>query len=234
MNELAQLKKVIRERADAEYVQRMANFFKTGQGQYAENERFLGVRMPALRQLIKPFQTLGYSSIDELLNSIWHEEKMAAALILLLKYQKGTAKESKAAYQYYASNRTRVNNWDLVDSTAAPIVGHYHYSLNQALPRKWITEKNLWARRIAIVASHYYTKQDNYQETFYFVKHVLDDDEDLIHKAAGWMLREVGKRDMTALQIFLNEHYQMMPRTMLRYAIEHIKGKQRDFYMAKP
>lgn len=233
LHRLTQLKNALREHVEPNYAERAASFFKTGKGDYAEGERFLGIRKPVLRQLVKPYQNLDYASVDKLLGSTWHEEKVAAMLLLLLKYRHGSLAEQKKVYQYYAKNRIRVNNWDLVDDSAAAIVGHYHFSNQFALPRSWITETNLWSRRIVIVASHYHIKQDQYQETIYFAEQVMQDQEDLIHKATGWMLRELGKRSMPTLQKFLDKYYQSMPRTMLRYAIEHIQGAQREFYMRR-
>ena len=231
MTMIKNLQQELRQNIDVEFAKTVPIFFKTGKGQYAEGEQFLGVRMPALRRIIKTYVSLDNTSINSLLDSPWHEEKMSALLLLLEKYQTGNQTEQKQIYQFYAANRTRICNWDFVDNTAAPIVGAYHYHRQTKIPKSWINEDSLWARRIAIVATHYFIKKDCYVQTLDFAQRLFGDSEDLIHKATGWMLREVGKRDRDILTDFVRSHASQMPRTTLRYAIEHYSKNERKEFM---
>ena len=228
---LSTVKRALRGCIDPEYTIRAATFFKTGPGEYAEGEKFLGVRKPAIRQLAKQYIDLDYAHIEKLLHSHWHEEKNMAVFILLGKYLQQDTKLRQEAYAFYAKNRTHINNWDLVDDTAAKIIGHYHFHGHQAYPMAWIKEPSLWSRRIAIVGTHYYIKQQTFDKTTTLVTEVLDDREDLIHKAAGWMLREIGKQNREVLVNYLKQYATVMPRTMLRYAIEHFSDTQRKIFM---
>jgi 3-methyladenine DNA glycosylase AlkD len=206
-------------------------YFKTGPGQYGEGDLFLGLSAPELRSLAKEYQ---YTSVDdalELLRSRFHEARALALLILIYNYRKGDAAIRKQVYEAYLDNTEFINNWDLVDVSAAQIVGDYLLDKNRRPLYKLAKSRSLWERRISIIATARFIKAEDFADTFELAKGLLADKEDLIHKAVGWMLREVGKRDLASLETFLKEHYRDMPRTMLRYAIERLPGPRRQMYL---
>jgi len=235
MNE--QLKKDLRAAADPVKAAFFPRFFKAGPGQYAEGDKFLGVTVPAQRQIAKKYYDTTLSELDILLKSEWHEERLTALFILVSKYQKGSAQEQKEIYKFYLSHTKNINNWDLVDSSSAYIVGPYL----DGRPEKMevLTElahsKMLWEKRIAMLATFYYiNKCKRADEALVIADILLNDPHDLIQKAVGWMLREIGKRvDRQVLVDYLNKHHKTMPRTTLRYAIEHFDAKTRQRYLAK-
>ena len=202
-------------------------FFKTGKGQYGEGDRFIGVTMPDIRLIAKRHQDLSRREIRRLLLSKTHEERMAAVVILTLQYASAPAK----TYQFYLANAKRANNWDLVDCSASQIVGEHLMTRPRAILRRLARSRNLWERRIAIVSTQRFIRAGELRDTFYIAAMLMDDPHDLIHKATGWMLREAGKRDLTALRRFLNRHARRMPRTMLRYAIERMSPREREHYL---
>jgi 3-methyladenine DNA glycosylase AlkD len=208
-----------------------ARFFKTGPGQYGEGDTFIGVRVPALRKLARECRALPLAEIEALLHSPIHEERLLALLVLVLGVGKCNDAHRKVVYDFYLGNTQHVNNWDLVDSSAPAIVGGYLLDK----PRKPLVvlakSASLWERRIAIVATQHFIRLDQFHDTLTISRLLLSDKEDLIHKAAGWMLREVGDRNEAALETFLTEHGPDMPRTMLRYAIEHFPPEQRRAYL---
>jgi 3-methyladenine DNA glycosylase AlkD len=208
-----------------------ARFFKTGPGQYGEGDIFIGVRVPALRKLARELRDLPLTEIEALLHSPVHEERLLALLVLVLGVGKGDDDHRKVVYGFYLDNTQHVNNWDLVDSSAPAIVGGYL----RDKPRKPLIglakSVSLWERRIAIVATQHFIRLDQFDDTLTISRLLLADKEDLIHKATGWMLREVGDGDEAALERFLEEHGTAMPRTMLRYAIEHFPPEQRQGFL---
>lgn len=215
-------------------------FFKTGKGEYGEGDKFLGIRVPQQRALIKHhYLKLSLHDIAKLLSSKWHEERFAALLILVAKYQQASKKPSKTAepqkiYDFYLENTHGINNWDLVDTSAPHIVGHYlfNFAVSQRTILHTLADSpNLWERRIAVVATQYFIRNNLHKPTLDLAEKLLSDKEDLMHKAVGWMLREVGARDVKALENFLRQHYSSMPRTMLRYAIEHFEENKRQKYL---
>jgi len=210
-------------------------FFKTGPGQYGEGDIFIGVTVPEGRKIATQFKELPLKEIETLLHSAIHEERLAALHILVGQYEKGDTVARKKIYTFYIKHKARVNNWDLVDTSAATIVGGYLYENGEweQVLKKLAVSKSLWDRRIAIVALHYFIKKDDHVPTLTIATMLLGDKEDLMHKAVGWMLREVGKRDKNTLLGFLKMHARTMPRTALRYAIEHFSPDERKFYMAK-
>lgn len=217
--------------ASPEVAASSARFFKTGPGQYGEGDTFIGVRVPALRKLARECRALPLTEIEALLHSPVHEERLLALLILVLGVGKCDDAHRKAVYDFYLGNTQHVNNWDLVDTSAPAIVGGYL----RDMPRKPLVElaksASLWERRIAIVATQHFIRLDQFDDTLAISRLLLSDKEDLIHKATGWMLREVGDRDEAALAAFLVEHGAVMPRTMLRYAIEHFPPEIRRGYL---
>ena len=208
-----------------------ARFFKTGPGQYGEGDVFIGVRVPVLRKLAKEFRGLPLPEIDVLLCSAIHEERLLAILILSQSLTRCDDEHRKLVYDFYMSRTEHVNNWDLVDTSAPAIVGGYLADKSHKPLMKLATSKSLWERRIAIVATQHFIRRGQFDDTLSISRVLLSDHEDLIHKAAGWMLREVGERDSSPLVHFLDKHANMMPRTMLRYAIEHFPADERKAYL---
>ncbi len=230
---LAQLKKELRNLADYEYAEVLQRFFKTGKGEYGEGDVFLGIKVPVQRKIAGEFKDLNIQKIQRLLNSKIHEERSVALFILISQYARGEAKIKKQVYNFYLNNTKNINNWDLVDSSAPNIVGDYLLGKPRNILYKLAGSKNLWERRIAVVASYAFIKNNDFKDTIKIAEILLKDEHDLIHKAVGWMLREVGKKDEKALEKFLDKHYKIMPRTMLRYAIERLSDKKRKFYLRK-
>jgi 3-methyladenine DNA glycosylase AlkD len=215
--------------ADAKFLQ---GFFKTGPGQYGEGDRFLGLRVPALRTLARNYAELRRKDVLEMLESPWHEERLLALVIMVDAYESGDAAERKLVHRDYLANTRYINNWDLVDASAGGIVGAHLDAGNIVLLVRLARSKNMWERRIAIVSTFYFIKRYEFAPTLRIAELLLHDPHDLIHKAVGWMLREVGKRDRKALDGFLRKHYDGMPRTMLRYAIERHPEDIRKKYLA--
>jgi 3-methyladenine DNA glycosylase AlkD len=222
-------KKRLRDFATEERAAVNRRYFKTGSGQYGEGDNFLGVSVPNLRTVTREFRALPVDGVLELLHSDWHEERLLSTLILVEQYKKNPDE----IYALYIANAKFINNWDLVDSSAPYIVGAHLYERSRAPLRKLAKSKNLWERRIAILATQYFIRKDDFDETLTIAELLLRDDEDLIHKAVGWMLREVGNRDRIVLEQFLDEHASEMPRTMLRYAIEKFSPEERKRYLAR-
>ncbi|MFH1996922.1 MAG: DNA alkylation repair protein [Candidatus Omnitrophota bacterium] len=209
----------------------LQSFFKTGKGQYAEGDLFIGVTVPVIRGLAKRFAELALRDAVLLLRSAIHEERLLALLILIRQYDRGTARVQKRIYRAYLANIDKINNWDLVDVTAERVVGRYLFDKDKKPLYMLAYSRNLWERRIAILSTFHYIKQGLFGETLAIAGILLRDKEDLIHKAVGWMLREVGKRDRAAEERFLKGRYKTMPRTMLRYAIEKFPETRRRAYL---
>lgn len=210
-----------------------ALFFKTGPGEYGEGDQFLGVKVPLVRSVAKEFRGLELKEVGVLLRSVMHEERLLALLILDGQMKKGDEARQKEIYEFYARNLKWVNNWDLVDSSAPGIVGVYLREKSRKPLTAWAKSESLWERRVAIVATLQFIRNDDFMETVKISKMLLKDGHDLIHKATGWMLREVGKRDESVLVEFLEEHAGVMPRTMLRYAIERFPEGVRKGYLGR-
>jgi 3-methyladenine DNA glycosylase AlkD len=209
-------------------------FFKTGIGEYGEGDVFLGLTVPQSRKIAIKYRDLKFTDIKKLLQSTIHEERLIAILILVHNFNKGSETDRKNIYNYYLKHTKYINNWDLVDLSADKIVGQYLLDKSKDILFRLARSKNLWERRISIVATYQFIKDGRYQETLKISKMLLRDEHDLIHKAVGWMLREVGKNcSEDLLEEFLNKHYKQMPRTMLRYAIERFPEKLRKVYLNK-
>ena len=209
-----------------------ARFAKTGPGEYAEGDRFLGRNAATMRGLAKEFRALPLAQIEATLHSAWHEERAVALLILVLQYPKSDVDTKKILYDFYLANTRHINGWDLVDCSAPHIVGAHLFERSRKPLAKLAKSKSLWERRIAMVATQHFIRKHDFADTFRIATLLLKDREDLIHKAVGWMLREVGDRDPAELEAFLQYHYHAMPRTMLRYAIEKFEEKKRKAYLA--
>jgi 3-methyladenine DNA glycosylase AlkD len=206
-------------------------YFKTGPGEYGEDDVFIGVRVPDLRKLAKEYQSITIKEIKQLLKSAIHEERQLALLMLVNKYSKGNETVKKGIYELYLQYTQFINNWDLVDVSAHHIIGAFLLDKSKEPLFSLAKSRNLWERRIAIVSTFHFIKHNKYTATLKIAKILLADKEDLIHKAVGWMLREVGKRHRLNLEMFLKKHYKKMPRTMLRYAIEKFPESKRQRYL---
>ena len=210
----------------------LQRFFKTGPGEYGEGDLFLGIRVPVLRDLCRSLEDTPLEEVVRLLASAFHEERLLALLMLVHRF--GLAKEEpeqERIYTLYLDNTRCINNWDLVDLSAPQIVGSFLSARDRTPLYRLICSASLWERRIAIVATSCFIRKGEFQDTLALGEMVLEDPEELIHKATGWMLREVGKQSQVALENFLLLHYRSMPRVMLRYAIERFPQEQRQRYL---
>jgi 3-methyladenine DNA glycosylase AlkD len=217
--------------SNPEHAAQLQKYFKTGKGEYAEGDLFLGLRVPEVRQIAKKYGKITISEASEFLKSPFHEERLFSLLVLADLFQKADEEAKKNIYELYLKNTRTINNWDLVDSTASRIVGAYLFTRDRKPIYVLARSKNLWERRIAMMATFYFIAHDEFADTLKIAEMLLADQEDLIHKAAGWMLREVGKRDFEVEENFLKEHYKHMPRTMLRYAIEKFPEEKRISFL---
>jgi 3-methyladenine DNA glycosylase AlkD len=229
---LAEVRRQLRRAAQPSDVPILQSFFKTGRGQYGEGDRFLGVRVPALRKLVRFADDLTLRQVLQLLHSRYHEERLLALLILVRRFERGHQEDQRALFNLYLSETRYINNWDLVDLSAPNIVGTWLLSHpRRACLNRLSASEVLWERRIAILATFTFIRHHQFDDTLRLCTRLLTDPHDLMHKACGWMLREVGKRDLAALRTFLNEHTPVMPRTMLRYAIEKLSEPERRGYL---
>ena len=210
--------------ADAKVAQ---GFFKTAPGEYGAGDQFIGIRVPVLRTLAKEFRALPLSEVPALLHSPIHEERLLALLILVDGYARADAAGRAKIYALYLDHLDCVNNWDLVDSSAPYIVGPHLAERSRAILFRLARAKNLWHRRVAMLATFYFIRQNDFADALRLAELLRDDEHDLMHKAVGWMLREIGKRDVAVLQKFLQQHAARMPRTMLRYASEKFPERER-------
>lgn len=234
MNDSQRLLQNIRRQANKKRALGSARFFKTGVGQYGAGDIFIGLTVPQCRQLAQQFSSLSLPHIKKLLASKVHEERLIALLILVDQFTTGTPSQRRNLFNFYLKHARYVNNWDLVDLSADKIVGEYLQGKSLLLLDKLARSNNLWEKRIAIVSTFAFIKRGIYQPTFRLALLLLNDSHDLIHKAVGWMLREVGKRaSLTELKKFLRQHASRMPRTMLRYAIEHLPEQERKNFLKR-
>ena len=217
--------------ADQHIAEHSSRFFKTGPGQYGEGDKFLGIRVPVLRKIARSHRQLDISKAETLLHSEFHEIRLTALLILVEKYKGGDDSLRQEIYELYLSNSEYINNWDLVDVSAPAIVGHFLADRDRDALYDLAVSSNLWERRIAILATFHFIRTNSFADTIRLAEILLNDEHDLLHKAVGWMLREVGKRDPDLLIDFLDRHYQKMARTMLRYAIERLPEEVRQAYL---
>jgi len=205
-----------------------ARYFQAGEGGYGAGDLFLGVRVPELRRLARQWRGMDLAEVGRLLGSNYHEARLLALLILVERYRRAAPAEREAVVELYLQNRDQINNWDLVDTSAPHILGAYLFSkTDRSLLDRLAAAPSLWERRIAVLATFYFIRQGEFGETLRLAARLIDDPEDLIHKAVGWMLREVGKRDQKVLFDFLKINAARMPRTMLRYATEKLGPEQK-------
>ncbi len=244
-----QLHQILKAQADPARAEHSARYFKTGRGEYAEGDLFLGITVPELRTLtgqyvkhwsseyklsgIKPDATDSpcLSAIKSLLTSQYHEERLLALLILVKLFAKKSEDLKQLIYHFYLAHTRWVNNWDLVDSSAYHIAGPYLANKDRSVLYRLAQSESLWERRIAVMATFHFIRQGDFSDTLQLCEQLLTDPEDLIHKATGWMLREIGKRDVVQEKAFLDRHSPQMPRTMLRYAIEKFPKEERQYYL---
>jgi len=221
--------------ANPEKAKFLQGFFKTGKGQYAEGDVFLGIVVPVTRNIVKENKALPLSEIQILLDSEYHEARLAGLLFLVQQFKKAkTEKEQKEIFDFYLENARKANNWDLVDVTCRDVIGLYLLDKNDRSVLYRLAESdNLWEQRIAIVSTWTFIKHKQYDDILALSEKLLNHKHDLMHKAIGWMLREVGKKDRETLTEFLDKHYETMPRTALRYAIEHFSPEKKAYYMKK-
>jgi len=217
--------------ANKEIAEHSQRFFKTGKGEYGESDIFLGIRVPVLRKLVNKYRGISLEEVSKLLHSKFHEERLLAVLMLVQLFKTGGDEEQKQIYCLYLDNIEFINNWDIVDISAGNIVGAYLHQKDKALLYRLVYADNLWERRISIISTFYFIRQNEFDDTLKIAEILLNDKEDLIQKAVGWMLREVGKREIEIEEEFLQEHYMKMPRTMLRYAIEKFPETRRKMYL---
>lgn len=217
----------LRDFADPRHAVNLLRFFKTGPGQYGEGDQFLGLRVPQIRQVVREFRELELAEAIELLRSKWHEARLLALLIMVERYKRGDERQRREIYRQYLRHTARINNWDLVDASAPHLVGAHLLERSRAPLTKLARSRSLWERRIAMIATQHFIRNGEVDETLRIAALLVNDGHDLIHKAVGWMLRESGDRDLVALRSFLGEHAATMPRTMLRYAIEHLPSAER-------
>ncbi len=228
---LAQLEKELLQLKDSERGALLQRFFKTGEGQYGAGDIFFGLTVPQCRGYAKKYAGMAHADITKLLASPIHEKRLIALLILVHNFEKGTDDEKKRIFDFYIKSLKYVNNWDLVDLTAGKIVGRYLYKLDRSILYTLARSKDLWEKRVAIIATSHFIGKGEFDDTLKISEILLHDSHDLIHKAVGWMLREVGKRDEKKEKDFLDKYANVMPRTMLRYAIEKFPEAERKKYL---
>lgn len=234
LGQLAAVRRVLRQRATPVTAQSAQRFFKTGPGQYGAGDQFLGVTVPQQRVIVKQFRELSLSNIKKLLKSNWHEERLVALLILVEQFKRAEVKARQLLVDFYLTHTAYVNNWDLVDSSADKLLGEYLYQRKKSIQilRRLAHSEILWERRIAMIATYAFIKHGDPQPALDIARLLVHDQHDLIQKAVGWMIREVGKRCAQPLaNEFLERYAASMPRTMLRYAIEHLSKQQRQYFL---
>lgn len=233
MQTAIQIKKELEKLKNPKQAEILQRFFKTGKGQYGQGDIFLGIKAPVQRKIAKEFKKVSLKDIEILLNSKVHEHRLISLFILINKFRKADNLEKKKIFDFYLENTKNINNWDLVDISAPKIVGVYLLDKNRKVLYRLARSKDLWQRRIAIMSAFAFIKEGQFKDTLKIARILVNDEHDLIHKAVGWMLREIGKRDQKIEEAFLKKHYRKMPRTMLRYAIEKFSEKKRKFYLKK-
>lgn len=238
MSVIDELKVELKNYAEPDRIEDYARFFKTGKGEYGEGDIFIGVKVPDQRKISKQFyKSFSLNDVQELLKSKVHEERLTALHILRLKYEKTKSlDEKKECMLLYTKSFKHINNWDLVDSSAHYILGDYLYNYDNKDATsliKYAKSNDLWTRRIGIMSTFYFIKQNEFKDALTISEILLTDEHDLIHKSVGWMLREIGNRDFDVEEEFLKKHYKDMPRTMLRYAIEKFPKHKKEYFMKK-
>ena len=233
IEEISSVQRELRRLGDPQRAAILQRFFKTGPGEYAEGDKFLGITVPQTRKLVRKYSHLTLNQVQTLFGSDYHEERLLAVLILVAQFKKADAELQQRIFRFYVKNKRYVNNWDLVDSSSPVIVGGFLRDKERTLLYNYAQSKNLWDRRIAIMATFTFIRVGDFSDSLALARILLRDSHDLIHKAVGWMLREIGKRDLTTEERFLDAHSSQMPRTMLRYAIEKFDKNKKQHYLGK-
>lgn len=228
---LLEIRKEIKKQSNPKQAIILQRFFKTGKGEYGEGDIFYGIKVPKQRIIASHFKDLSLDNLEVIISSKVHEERLIAAFILIDQYKKGDEKKKKNIFDFYLKNRKGINNWDLVDLSAPKIVGAYLIDKEKDLLYKFANSKDLWEKRISIISTQTFIREHFFEDTLNISEILLNDKHDLIHKAVGWMLREIGNRDIETEEEFLMKHYKKMPRTMLRYAIEKFPEPKRLNYL---
>jgi 3-methyladenine DNA glycosylase AlkD len=219
------------QRSNPDKAKHLSKYFKTGPGQYGEGDRFLGISVPDQRKIAKRYRNLPLPDLQTLLRSPIHEHRLTALLILVSQYEQSDHPGKATIFRFYLQNTEHINNWDLVDLSAPKIVGAHLDQKDPSLLFTLAQSNSVWERRIAILATFTFIKHNAFNAALQIAEQLVHDDHDLIHKAVGWMLREIGKRDQAIEEQFLRQHSLHMPRTMLRYAIEKFDDDTRHFYL---
>jgi len=233
MSTAATIKKELKKISDKDKAIQLMRFFKTGKGEYGEGDVFIGITVPDQRKIAKQFYGSELSEIEKLLQDPIHEYRLTALLILTIKYKKADDDGKLKIVELYLANTSKINNWDLVDLSSPRIIGDYYYGRDRDILYRLVNSSSLWEQRIAVVSTYFFIKRNDFKEILAFSEMLLGHKHDLIHKATGWMLREAGKMDLSVLTGFLDKYSKIMPRTMLRYAIEKLDENERQKYMAK-
>lgn len=218
--------------ADPERARHAVRYFKAEPGGYGHGDKFLGLRVPTVRQAVKTYGNASLDTAARLLKSEYHEIRLFALLLLASRFAKSDDAAQEKIYRLYLKHMHCINNWDLVDTSAPCIVGGYLHNKDRNILYELARSKSLWERRIAIMATFWFIRDGQYDDALRIAEQLLNDTEDLIHKATGWMLREIGKRNKSAETAFLKTHHRNMPRTMLRYAIERFSPTERQRYLS--
>lgn len=230
---LDQIKNDLAQLSNPEQAKKLSGFFKTGKGQYGEGDLFLGIPVPEQRKVAKKYTHLSLNDVQKLLNNKTHEHRLTALLILISKYKKAENSGKEQIFNFYLKNTKNINNWDLVDLSAPKIIGDYLVNKDRLILYRLAKSNNLWERRISILSTFKFIANNDFNDALEISELLLHDKHDLIHKAVGWALREIGKRNQEVEERFLTKYCTQMPRTMLRYAIEKFDEKKRKFYLTQ-
>jgi len=233
MTQAKEIFKTLIQSANPDIAEHSQRFFKTGEGDYGAGDKFLGIRVPVIRKLVKQSKQASMADAVELISNEYHEVRLFAVLLMVHFFERSKNDEAQQEeiVSAYLANTAFINNWDLVDSSAHKILGKYLFNKDRTLLFKLAKSASLWERRISMMSTYYFIKQGQFEDTFKIAEILLDDNHDLIHKIVGWMLREVGNKNKLAEENFLKSHYVNMPRTMLRYAIEKFPKEERELYL---
>jgi 3-methyladenine DNA glycosylase AlkD len=229
------IKQELQSLADSKQAEILQRFFKTGKGEYGEGDIFLGIKVPVQRKVVKKYLELSISDTIKLLQSKIHEHRLTAIFILISKFEnkKATEEEKKEIFNLYLENTKYINNWDLIDLSAPKIVGSYLLDKDRSILYQLANSKDLWEKRISVLATFMFIRNNDFKDALKISEILLDDKHDLIHKSVGWMLREIGKRNQSVEEKFLEKYHKTMPRTMLRYSIEKFSEEKRKYYLKK-
>ena len=228
---LAELRNDVKNEANEKQAAILQRFFKTGKGEYGEGDIFYGIKVPVQRRIAKKHKDISLADLQVLLDSSIHEERLVALFILVDQYTRGNDKTKEIIFNFYLKNTQSINNWDLVDLSAPKIVGAHLLNRDKEVLLKFARSSDLWKKRIAVLSTFYFIRNLQFDTALQLAEMLLNDKHDLIHKAVGWMLREIGKRNLKTEEDFLKKHYKRMPRTMLRYAIEKFPEAERKKYL---